>query len=109
MSKQICVKSLAGMGVSLNEMYKEAISYLVNIGFTKSPVISVTDKHQTTRVFFFTQGFEKVILEYKQDAFEEVLKLVFNPSDIRFVYDILLMRFNQLAKEKEDRVFIYNE
>ena len=29
--------------------------------------------------------------------------------DIRFVYDILLMRFNQLAKEKEDRVFIYNE
>ena len=108
MSKQICAKSLAG-GVSLKGMYKEAVTYLENIGFKKSPILSVTDIDQTTRIFFFNQGFEKVVLEYRQNPFEEVLKLIFKPSEIRFVHDILLMRFNQLAREQEDKVFIYNE
>ncbi|AJF61092.1 TPA: hypothetical protein HA239_01045 [Candidatus Woesearchaeota archaeon] len=108
MAKQISVKAVKSTGSSLSSMYKEAQTYLMNIGFSKMPLLALTSKEQTFRSYIFSQGREKVILEYKQDEYEEVLNLVFNETEIRFVYDILLMRFNQLARD-EKSVFIYNE
>ena len=110
MSKQIWVKSVKQGEILLKKMYDEAQEYLENIGFVKTPLLSVTDADLSLRSYFFTQAGEKIILEYKRDMFEEILKLTFNPLDIKFVYDILLMRFNQLASdEKERNIFIYNE
>jgi hypothetical protein len=108
MLKQIYVKSLHTSG-SLVKMYEEAKTYLQNIGFLKIPLMAVTDIEHTFRSYLFSQGFEKVMLEYNKDMHEEVLKLVFTPAEIRFVYDILLMRFNQIARDEEGNVFIYNE
>ncbi|MEK6916418.1 MAG: hypothetical protein AABW92_01620 [Nanoarchaeota archaeon] len=108
MSKQISVKSIKSEGSSLEKMYKEAQKYLMNIGFSKMPLLAVTSKDETFRSYLFSQGKEKIVLEYKQDKYEEVLNLTFNQSELRFIYDILLMRFNQLARD-EKSVFIYNE
>ena len=90
------------------KMYKEAHKYLQNIGFKKTALAAVTDKNTTLRTFYFVQGKEKIILEYKQDQVEEVLKIVFKPLDIKFVYDILLMRFNQIAKENKNKIYVFN-
>ena len=109
MSKQISVKSTNTSEPVLKKMYDEAQKYLENIGFIKTPLMSLTDKDHTFRSFLFSQAFEKVVLEYKKDNYEETLRLIFNPLEIKFVYDILLMRFNQLAQDQEDKVFIYNE
>lgn len=109
MSKQISVKSINTTDPLLRKMYDEAQKYLENIGFIKTPLMSVTDKNHTFRSFLFSQAFEKVVLEYKKDSHEELLRLIFNPLEIKFIYDILLMRFNQLAQDQEDKVFIYNE
>lgn len=106
MLRQISVKAIRGKN-SLQQMYNEAQVYLDNIGFSKEQLLSVTDKHSSIRTFMFKEGKEKILLEYQQDSVEEVLKLVFHPMEIKFVYDILLMRFNQLAKEKSS-VYIFN-
>ncbi len=108
MSKQISVKSMRTKGSNLNSMYEEAHKYLKNVGFNKTPLVAVTDKNQVFRCFLFEQADEKVILEYKIDSVEEVLKLIFEPLEIKFVYDILLLRFTQIAKEKHNKVFVYN-
>ncbi len=108
MPKQIYVKSVNGSPL-LKKMYDEAQTYLGNIGFSKTPLFSLTDSEVTIRSFLFSTGHEKVIMEYKKDLFEEVLKLNFAPLEIKFVYDILLMRFNQLASEERGNVYIYNE
>ncbi|MCM2324844.1 MAG: hypothetical protein NDI94_00120 [Candidatus Woesearchaeota archaeon] len=105
MLKQISVRSIASTGASVKKMYDEAQTYLENIGFKKTELMSVTDSGNTFRSYIFTQGKEKVLLEMKQDPVEEMLKLVFSPMEIKFVHDILLMRFNQLGKEKG--IFIY--
>ena len=107
MSKQIYVKSVKG--VLIKQMFDEAGEYLINIGFSKTPLISITDKDITFRGFLFSSGREKVLVEYKKDAYEEVLRLDFTPLEIRFIYDILLLRFNQIASDQKDNVFIYNE
>ena len=109
MSKQICVKATDDSNNNLTQMFKEAKKYLENIGFFQTPLISITDKDSTVRTVLFSQGHEKVIMEYKKEFSEEVLKLVFNPLEIKFIYDILLMRFNQLADQNKDKVFIYNK
>ena len=109
MSKQISVKAVNASGAILIKMYNEALKYLENIGFIKTPLMSITDKNKIFRSFLFSQAFEKVIIEYQKDSHEELLKLVFNPLEIKFVYDILLMRFNQIASEQKDKVFIYNQ
>ena len=108
MLKQISVKSIKSKGSNLKSMYNEAQKYLENIGFKKTPLVGVTSKNQVFRSFLFAQGDEKVILEFKQDNVEEILKLIFEPLEIKFVYDILLMRFTQIAKEKDNTVFVYN-
>jgi hypothetical protein len=107
MSKQISVKSIKSSGESLKQMYNESVTYITNIGFKKIPVVSVTDKKNTVRTYLFTHGKEKIILEYCKDEYEEVLKVAFSPMEIKFVYDILLLRFNQLARNKENKIFIY--
>ena len=109
MSRQILVKSLKNPEQLIKEMFDEAMSYLVNIGFTRTPLISITESTSTFRAFAFSQGNEKVILEYKASFSEEVLKLSFEPLKVKFIYDILVMRFNQIAKEDKESVFIYNE
>ncbi len=106
MLKQISVKTVKGKD-SLKQMYNEAQVYLENIGFEKTPVFSLTDKHMMIRSFIYSHGKEKVLIEFQQDSVEQVLKLVFHPMEIQFVYDILLLRFNQLAKEKES-VHVFN-
>jgi hypothetical protein len=106
MLKQISVKAIKGKN-ALKQMYNEAQIYLDNIGFSKEQILSLTDSDKAIRTYLFSQGKEKILLEYQQDNVEEVLKLVFHPMEIKFVYDILLMRFNQLAKEKGS-VYIFN-
>ena len=106
MLKQIYAKSLGGE--YLGQMYKESMTYLKNIGFHKTQLLSVTDRGSVYRWFVFTQMKEEIMIEYKKDDGEESLKLVFSPSDVEFIYDILLMRFNQIAAEEKDKVFIYN-
>jgi hypothetical protein len=108
MSKQICVKSVKGSLDMIRKMYNEAQTYLENIGFKREPLMSITDTDSTSRSFMFSQDFERVMIEYKKDKHEEVLKLQFSPARIKFVYDILLMRINQLASEQRDNVFVYN-
>ena len=105
MLRQIQVKSLQEPG-KLRKMYDEARGYLENIGFRRTPLLSLTDADQTLRSFMFEQAGEKVLVEYKVDSFEETLKLVFCPLEIEFVYDILLMRFNQIRGENK-QIFIY--
>ncbi len=105
MLKQISVRSIASTGASVQKMYEEAQKYLENIGFKKVELVSVTDSGSAFRSFLYVQGKEKVLLEMKQDPVEELLKLVFTPMEIKFVYDILLMRFNQLGKEKGTFIF----
>jgi len=109
MSKQLSVKSLKSMGGSVKQMFDETQSYLSNIGFERTPFLAITDKEMTVRTFLFTHGKEKIILEYKQDMIEETIKLVFSPMEIKFVYDILLLRFNQLARDNKKGIFIYKE
>jgi hypothetical protein len=109
MSKQISVKSVKSSGASIKELFEESKSYLTNIGFKKNTIAVVTDKENSTQTLLFFHGNEKVIIEFKQDAYEEVLNLAFAPMEIKFVYDILLMRFNQLAREKNKGVFIYEK
>ena len=109
MSKQIHVKSLRANEGLLSKMYDEAQKYLATIGFAKEPMLSVTDDSTTFRGFLFTSGFEKVMVEYKKDMYEEVLRLTFSPLEIRVVYDIILMRFNQIAGQEKESVFIFND
>ena len=109
MSKQISVKSVKANDALLKKMYDEANTYLETIGFTRTPLISITDLDNTFRGFLFTHGKEKILVEYKKDLFEEILKLVFQPLEIQFVYDILLMRFRQIAMDEQESVFIYND
>lgn len=109
MSKQIAVRCMIGGETQLRKMHEEAITYLENIGFAKESLLAITDNDTTFRSFLFYSGDEKVMLEYKKDMYDEMLKLVFSPLDIKFVYDILLMRFNQLAAEEKNSVFIFNE
>lgn len=109
MSKQIAVKCLNGGELQLRKMYEEAMTYLENIGFSKETMLSITDTDMTFRSYLFTSGNEKVLLDYKKDMYDEILKLVFSPMEIKFVYDILLMRFNQLAAEDKKSIFIHNE
>jgi hypothetical protein len=108
MSKQISVKALKTSGASIKQLYEEAQKYLLNIGFAKEPIFSVTEASRVTRVNLYAQGKEKVLMEYHQDLVEEILKLTFKPSDIKFVHDILLMRFNQVAREKQGNVLVFN-
>lgn len=105
--KQIFVKSLKE-NKSLLNMYDESQKYLETIGFEKILLLSITDLDETFRSFMFQNGEEKIIIEYKKDMYEEVLKLVFS-TKITFIYDILLMRFNQLSSDDRESVFIYNE
>ncbi len=109
MSRQIQVKSINTLEAPLKKIYTEAHRYLESIGFKKTNLVSVTDKDKIIRSFLYTQAGENVILEYKKDMFEEVLKLIFSPMKIKFVYDIILMRFNQLARNDSERIFVYNE
>ncbi|MEM3374373.1 MAG: hypothetical protein QXE31_04080 [Candidatus Woesearchaeota archaeon] len=105
--KQIYVKSLKE-NKSLLSMYEEAHKYLETLGFDKILLLSITDSDETFRSFLFKNGEEKIIVEYKKDMYEEILKLVFS-THITFIYDILLMRFNQISSEERESVFIYNE
>ena len=109
MSKQISVKALKVSGGSIKQLYEEAQKYLLNIGFAKEPMFSVTESTRVTRISYYSQGNEKVVMEYHQDLVEESLNLTFAPMDIKFVYDILLMRFNQVAREKQGSIVIYNK
>jgi hypothetical protein len=109
MLKQIYVKSINGGDVLIKKMFDEAVKYLDNIGFVKTPLVSMTERDMHFRSAMFSQAGEKVLIEYKKDLFEEVIKLVFTPLEIKFVHDILLMRFNQIAAEEKDSIFIYNE
>jgi len=106
MLKQISLKSIDNN--SLNKIYKETITYLENIGFIKTPFISFTDKDVIYRCFMFQSGQEKVLFEFRKDNHEELLQLVFSPMEITFVHDILLMRFNQAARES-GKMFIYTQ
>ena len=108
MSKQICVKSINDTDM-LKKMHNEARLYLENIGFKRTPLMSLTDMDNTFRSFLFSQGKEKILVEYKKDLHEEILKLVFNPLEIKFVYDLILMRFNQIASSEKDKVIIFND
>ncbi len=108
MLKQIHIKSIKNE-VLLKRMYDEASNYLESIGFKKTPLLSVTDAEVTFRGFLFASGNEKVMIEYQKNLFEEVLKLVFAPMEIKFIYDILLMRINQIASDERDSVFIYTQ
>ena len=106
MLKQISVKSIRGKN-SLKQMYNEASVYLDNIGFSKEMIFSMTDNQSSLKTFIFSEGKEKILLEFQQDTVEESLKLVFHPMEIKFVYDILLLRFNELAKEKGS-IYVFN-
>ena len=106
MLKQISVKSIRGKN-SLKQMYNEAQVYLDNIGFSKDMLFSMTEDQLSIKTFIFSEGKEKILLEFQQDTVEESLKLVFYPMEIKFVYDILLLRFNELAKEKGS-IYIFN-
>lgn len=108
MSKQISVKSINVNNGTITQMYKETQTYLENIGFRRTNLLSITEKDTKKRVFMYSQGKEKVLIEYNKDKYEEILKAVFEPMEIKFVYEILLMRFNQLARKKSDSVFVYN-
>lgn len=109
MLKQLSVKTLKSSGASVKQMYDEANKYLENIGFKKISLVSVTSVDGVLRSYVYFQGNEKIILEYSQDRIEETVKLMFTPMEIQFIYDILLMRFNQLAKDKEKSIFIYED
>ena len=108
MSKHISVKALKSTGASIKQLYEEAQKYLLNIGFSKESILSVTEATRVTRVNLYSQGNEKVLVEYHQDTVEETLKLTFKPSEIKFVYDILLMRCNQIAREKYGNIVVFN-
>ena len=70
------------------QMYKETQTYLENIGFRKTELLSILDKNTKRRVFMYSQGKEKVLVEYEKNEYEEVLKAVFEPMEIKFVYEI---------------------
>ena len=106
MLKQISAKSIDNK--SVKQLYDESIKYLENIGFSKEPLLSVTDRNRVYRSFVFRHGKEKVLLELNKDEFEETIKLIFAPMNIEFVHDILLMRFNQVARQESGRIFVYN-
>jgi hypothetical protein len=102
------VKSVKISDTLIKKMFDEAQKYLENIGFTKTQVISVTDQNITFRSFIFTSGKETIIVEYRKDMFEDILRLTFAPLEIQFVYDILHMRFRQIASDEQEGIFISN-
>ena len=105
MSKQISVKTLH-TSPSIKLMLEETHSYLDAIGFVKEHVLSISDQESDLNTYIFKYEKEVIIMEYRKTKFEESLKLKFNPLSIHIVYDILLMRFNQI---KEEHVLIFNE
>ncbi|MFH2020435.1 MAG: hypothetical protein ABIJ34_03410 [archaeon] len=108
MKRQISVKALRSTGATLKQMYDEALTYLGNIGYNKEQIFALTEADRIIRTFMFVQGSEKILVEYQQDTVEEVLKIAFGQTEIKFVYDILLMRFNQIARDKNGNVFVFN-
>jgi len=108
MSKVISVKSIKSSGQSIKKMYEESVEYLTNIGFQKTTLVFVNDKTTALISLMFSQGNERVLLEFQQDSIEEKLHLKFSPMRIKFVHDILLMRFNSIAKKSNNKVFIFN-
>jgi hypothetical protein len=108
MSKQIFVKSIKISDSLIKKMFDEAQKYLENIGFSKTQILSVTDQNITFRSFAFTSGKENILVEYRKDMFEDILRLSFAPMEIQFVYDILLMRFRQIASDEQEGIYISN-
>ncbi|MEM2139071.1 MAG: hypothetical protein QXM96_02875 [Candidatus Woesearchaeota archaeon] len=106
-NKQINIKSIKENKVLL-QIYQEAQKYLENIGFEKFLLISLTDADETMRSFLFQSGEEKIIIEYKRDMYEEIVKIIFS-TKITFVYDILLMRINQLSNEEKESIYIFSD
>lgn len=108
MLKQIFVKSTKISDSLIKKMYDEAQKYLENIGFSKTQILAVTDPNITFRSLMFTSGKEKVLVEYRKDQFEDILRLSFEPLEIKFIYDILHMRFRQIASDEQEGIFISN-
>ena len=108
MLKQIFVKSVKINDSLIKKMFDETQKYLENIGFGKTQVLSVTDQNITFRSLIFTSGKEQVLVEYRKDMFEDILRLSFEPLEIKFIYDILLMRFKQIASEEQEGIYISN-
>ena len=108
MLKQIFVKSVKTSDSMIKKMFDEAQKYLENIGFAKEQILSVTDQNITFRSVIFTSGKEQVLIEYRKDMFEDILRFSFTPLEILFVHDILLMRFKQIASDEQEGIFISN-
>ncbi|MBN2422903.1 hypothetical protein JXB41_06765 [Candidatus Woesearchaeota archaeon] len=107
MSKQILVKTLGNTQQTIKNIFNEIVPYLEYFGFKKHPIINASNKGGNYQGILFKYDEESIFLEYVSRSNEEAIKLNFYPLRVNVIYDVLLMRINQIAKLQREQVFIH--
>lgn len=108
MEKQIFVRSLGQNKLVVEKLFQETFNYLRELGFKSTPICAIGDSIGVYNSVLFEDNCEKILIEYSSFGKSRVLKLTFSLDSIQFVYDILLMRFNQIARNEQDFISIYS-
>lgn len=109
MQKQIFIRSLGKNKYVPSKLFNETVQYLQALGFKKTPVVSMSKKDGFYSSILFEEKEERIVLEFNSMQEEQIIKLSFAPLNIEFIYDILLMRFNQIARIEKDTICVYSK
>lgn len=107
MSKQVMVKTIGTEKKTIKTLFRELVPYLKYFGFKEMPMMAYDQKEGVYQSFVFECNDEKILMEYFTSSKEEVLKLSFFPMNVSVIYDVVVMRINQIANLQREQVFIH--
>ncbi|MBD3203521.1 hypothetical protein GF327_04455 [Candidatus Woesearchaeota archaeon] len=106
MSKQITIKSPEKKDSSIMKLYVELATYLKYFGFKIFPMIEINTKKKIYKTILFCFEGENILIEYINSKNELMLKVNFYPLNVSVIYDMILMRINQIARLQKEKVII---
>ncbi len=106
MSKQIFISASGARNRAIERIFKDIVPYISYFGFRKHPMIFMEKEGKQLSCMLFVYEDETIFLDKQVSQDESVMRLMFTPAKNQVIFDVVMMRINQISRRLDQGIFI---